>query len=294
METEFEFVIRRKDSSFFSFTSSERHLRRSAQCVKIARHGIVGTVFERASCSRDARPTTAVGSCRMILISSIPCPVSAGLVRHAGTVVHAQVQTAALGIDRGQSARSARRHCTVVRAVSADDRQRVPVRPDAQWPVLRSGDGRAHETHTQPQAPEVDMPADHGRGAAVYGCAADEASRGRRIRDRVGNRFRHRPVVRHTATVVVAQRRWNRKSAVFVRVQRFAGPPVVVLFVRQKGEKQRRQKEQKEMHGQLFLQLPRILFGRGVRLTHTTPASTSSATLLLPFATYLPLPPVRK
>lgn len=99
--------------------------------------------------------------------------------------MHAQVQTAALGADGAQPARRAGRLGAAVGAVPADDRQRVPVGPDAQRPVQRPGDGRAHEAHPQSQAPGVDVPAADGGDASVHVRAALQA------------RVRSRPVVRH-------------------------------------------------------------------------------------------------
>lgn len=136
--------------------------------------------------------------CQYCNDNTVLCP-RAGVVRDAGTVVHAQVQTAALGADGAQPTGGAGRHGAAVGAVPADDGQRVPVGPDAQRPAQRPGDGGADEAHTQPQAPEVDVPAaDQGR-ARVHGLAADQAepAAGRR----------RGPVVRHQAAVVVVQGR---------------------------------------------------------------------------------------
>lgn len=125
-------------------------------------------------------------------------------------VVYAQVQTAALGTDRAQSAGGARRHGAVGRAVPADDRQRVPVGPDAQWAVERPRDRGADEAHTQPQTAQVDVPAADRGDARVHGQGADQAEPGGRCR----------AVVRHQAAVVVVQGRGRlrRQQQPVVRV----------------------------------------------------------------------------
>lgn len=202
----------------------------------------------------------------------------AGAVHDAGTVVHAQVQTAALGTDGGQPTRGAGRHGAAVSALPADDGQRVPVRPDAQRPAQRPGDGGAHETHTQSQTTEVDVPAFDQGNARVHGHGADETE----------PRGRGRAVVRHQAAVFVVQRyggrptprRRRRRQQPVVRV-RLAKAVVLLRGPQKEQEEQRhRQEEQEKVYGQLFLQLSDLLFGRVFRLNAAVgslPLPTSTA-----------------
>lgn len=73
---------------------------------------------------------------------------STGAVHDTGEVVYAQVQTATSGTDGVQPASGAGRHGAAVGPVPANVGQRVLVRSDAQRPVQRPGNGRAHEAHT--------------------------------------------------------------------------------------------------------------------------------------------------
>jgi len=184
-------------------------------------------------------------------------------------MVHAQVQATALGADGDQPADGAGRHDAAVGAVSADDRQRVPVGPDAQRPVDRPGDGRADEANTEPETAEMDVPATvDRRNVGVHGQAAGPA------RSRVRDRRRRRFVVRHQAPVVGVVVVFGVVDVVVVVqgrrrpfVRRLAEETVVVRWRQARGgQEQTRQKEQKKMRRQLFLQLFRLLFGRVFRL----------------------------
>lgn len=184
----------------------------------------------------------------------------AGTVLSAGTVVHAQVQTATLGTDRPEPARGAGRRRAAVGAIPANDCQRVPFGPDAQRPAGRPGDVRADEADTQPETPAVDVPAAHQRGARLHGQAAEQAPPpyGRRS-----------AFVRHQASVFVvpgrrrsAPQQWRRQFPV-VRV-RFARRPGVR---QQKVQKERRQEKQEKMRGQLFLRSSHLHFRRVFRMS---------------------------
>lgn len=168
------------------------------------------------------------------------------------------MQTATFRADCAQPAGSAGRHGAVSRAVPADDRQRVPVGPDAQRAAERPRDRGANEAHTQPQTAQVDVPAADRGDARVHGQGADQAEPG----------DRRRVVVRHQAAVVVVQGRGRlrRQQQPVVRV-RLA--QAVRLLFGQEGQKKRRRRQkqgQEKMYRQLFLQLSHLLFGRVFRL----------------------------